>query len=355
MAKKVRMGVIGTGGISRYHMSGWLRSRRGTLVAACDVQPANLAKFCEQFGLPPAKGYAEAREMLRAEELDCVSICTWAQHHAELVAAAARAGVRGVLCEKPLCYSIAEGERMLRAVEKHGTKVLVMHQRRYVNGYTKAARLVARGAIGRPLTLVTRNGGGLCNTHSHSVDIMRDLLGDPKAEWVLAAVERSTNRWERCHPVEDCLAGLIGFEGGARGIIESDTPLEKGHGGLWVYGTEGTIDVFNGPRLMNRKAAGWQPVAGGRKQVEPPVAYVRDLLRWLDGGPEPRISLARAWHTHEILMAFYESARSRRRVTFPLRNRKRILQQMIDDGCFALRRSKPYDIRTPDALDAGYR
>lgn len=354
MAKRVRFGVIGTGGISRYHMSGWLGSKRGTLVSAADVQPRNLAGFCEQFGLPPEKGYADARTMLRREALDCVSVCTWAQHHAALVVAAARAGVRGILCEKPLCYSIAEGERLLRAVDKHGTRVLVMHQRRYVGGYSNAAKLIARGAIGRPLTLVTRNGGGLCNTHSHSVDLMRYVLGDPRADWVMAQAERTTNRWERCFPVEDCLVGLIGFEGGARGIIESDTPLEKGGGGLWIYGTEGVIDLFGGPRLMSAKTGGkWQPIDG--RPVEPPVAYVKGLVRWLDGGPEPPISLARAWHTHEILMAFYESARTRSRVEFPLRNRRRILQQMIDDGCFTLRRRKPYDIRTPDAFKAGYR
>ena len=354
MAKKVRLGVIGTGGISRYHMGGWLRSKRGKLVAAADVQPANLRKFCEEFGLPPEKGYADATEMLRAEELDCVSICTWAQHHCALVAAAAKAGVRGVLCEKPLGYSIGEGERMLRAVAKHGTKVLVMHQRRYSTRFTKAAKLIARGAIGQPLTLVRRGGGGLCNSHSHSVDMMRYLLGDPKAEWVMAQLERTTNRWERCYPAEDCLVGVIGFEGGARAVIESDTPLEKSQDGLWVYGTEGAINLFAGPLLMNKTTGGkWQPIEA--KEVNPPVCYVKDLLRWMDGGPEPRISLARAWHTHEILMGFYESARTRRRVTFPLRNRRRILQQMIDDGLLPLRKRRPYDIRTPDALKAGCR
>ncbi|MFW6161646.1 MAG: Gfo/Idh/MocA family protein [Planctomycetota bacterium] len=356
MANQVRVGVIGTGGISRYHMGGWLRSKRGKLVAAADIQPDKLQAFCEEFDLPPQQAYGDPRKMLLSEALDCVSVCCWAQHHADMVVAAARAGVEGVLCEKPLGYSIAEGERMRRAADKHGTKVLVMHQRRYVPTYTEAARLIARGAIGQVHTLVARNGGGLCNTHSHSVDMMRYVLGDPRAEWAMAQLERRTNRWERCHPVEDCLVGVIGFEGGARGIIESDTPLEKGQGGLWVYGTEGAIALYGGPLRMNQNTGGtWEPIEAG-ESVDPPVAYVQDLLRWMDGGPEPRISLAKAWHTHEILMAFYESARTHRRITFPVRNRKRILEQMIDDGLLPLgRRKKPYDIRTPDALDAGYR
>ena len=354
MAKKIRFGVIGTGGISRYHMGGWLRSKRGQLVAACDIRPDKVAGFCEQFGLPPDKGYTDVRKMLRREELDCVSICTWAQSHAGLTVAAARAGVRGILCEKPLGYSIAEGDTMRRAAAATGAKVLVMHQRRYCGGYTKAARLIARGAIGQPHTLVARGGGGLTNSHSHTIDMMRYMLGDPETEWVMAALERTTNRWERCFPIEDCLVGAISFEGGVRGILESDTPLEKGQGGLWVYGTEGAIDLFGGPLLMNKTTGGtWQRIEA--KEPDLPRCYVRDLLRWIDGGPEPRISLRQALYTHEILMGFYESARARRLVRFPLRARGRILQKMIDEGALPLRKQKPYDIRQAEAFKAGYR
>ena len=218
MAKKFRVGVIGTGGISRYHMGGWMRSRLGEVVAACDIQPAKLAGFCEQFGVPASSAYADARKMLRREQLDCVSICTWAQAHAKLTVAAAKAGVRGILCEKPLGYSVAEADAMVRAAEQTGAKVLVMHQRRYSARFTKARKLIAKGAIGSVHTLVVRSGGGLTNTHSHTIDMMRYVLGDPKTEWVMAQIERTTNRWERCWPIEDRAVGVICFEGGVRAI-----------------------------------------------------------------------------------------------------------------------------------------
>jgi predicted dehydrogenase len=335
-------------------MSGWLRSSLGELVAAADIQPANLEGFCREFNLPSGAAYLDPLKMLRREELDCVSICTWGQSHARLAIAAAEAGVKGILCEKPMAYSIAEGEALLKAAEQTGAKVLIMHQRRYSTRITEARRLIARGAIGKPHTLVARSGGGLTNSHSHSVDMMRYLLGDPKAEWVMAQLERSTNRWERCYPVEDCLVGVIGFEGGVRGIVDSDTPMEGVPGGLWVHATDGAIDVFGGPKLMNADTGGkWLPIE--RKEVEPPLCYVRDLVRWMNGGPEPRISVRRAWPTHEILMGFYESARTRRLVRFPLRNKRRVLQQMVDDGTLPLKSRKPYDIRTPAALKAGSR
>jgi predicted dehydrogenase len=356
MAKKtLRVGVIGTGGISRYHVGGWQRSGLGDIVAACDVQPERVDGFREEFGLPAEHVYTDARKMLRREQLDAVSIATWAQHHARLVAAAARAGVRGILCEKPLGYSVGEGEAMRKAAEATGARVMVTHQRRYSTRYTEAAKLIAKGAIGQPLTLVGRGGGGLTNTHSHTVDMMRYMLGNPETRWVMAQVERSTNRWERCYPIEDCLVGTIAFEGGARGVIESDLQAEGETGGLWIYGTKGAIDLFGGPFLMNESTGGtWQPIEA--EESDPPVCYCRDLAKWLDGGPEPRISLRQALTTNEILMGFYESARTRTCVTFPLRRRGRILEQMIDAGDLPLqRKKKPYDIRQPESLNAGYR
>ena len=356
MARKYRFAVLGTGGISRYHMSGWLKSGLGELVAAADIQPANLEAFSREFNLPAKAAYTDPLKLLRREQLDCVSICAWAQSHPRLAIAAAKAGVRGILCEKPMAYSTAEAEAMLEAAEQTGAKVMITHQRRYHRDLTKVRQLIAKGAIGDVHTLVARGGGGLTNTHTHSVDIMRYVLGDPKAEWVMAQVERTTNRWERCHPVEDRLVGIIGFEGGARGIIDSDTPLDGvAKGGLWLYGTQGAIDVFNGPLLMNASTGGeWRRVEV-RKEIDPPVYYVRDLIRWMIGGPEPPISIYMAWGTHEILMGFYESARTRALVRIPVRNRRRILQQMIDGGTLALRKKKPYDIRTPAAFEAGYR
>ncbi|HUT37614.1 MAG TPA: Gfo/Idh/MocA family oxidoreductase [Planctomycetota bacterium] len=356
MPTKYRLAVVGTGGISRYHMGGWIKSGLGQLVAACDIQPANLEGFCKEFGVPAEHAYADARQMLRREKPECVSICAWAQHHAALVVAACKAGVKGILCEKPMTYSIAEADAMRKAAEKSGAKLMITHQRRYSRRLTRARQLIARGAIGDVHTLVARGGGGLTNTHSHYVDMMRYVLGDRDGEWVLAQVERSTNRWERCHPVEDRLAALIGFEGGARGLVDSDTPLDgAAKGGMWLYGTKGAIDLFGGPLLMNASTGGkWKPIEV-KREIDLPVEYVRGLVRWMNGGPEPPISIGKAWGTHEILMGIYESARTRTLVRLPVRNRRRILQQMIDEGVLPLKKRKPYDIRTPAALKAGYR
>jgi predicted dehydrogenase len=126
-------------------------------------------------------------------------------------------------------------------------------------------------------------------------------------------------------------------------------------GGLWLYGTKGAIDLFGGPLLLNASTGGkWQPIET-KREPDLPAEYVRGLIRWMEGGPEPPLSLARALGTHEIIMGFYESARTRSLVRLPVRNRRRILGQMIADGTLPLKNRKPYDIRTPDAFKAGYR
>src|SRR5437667_193472 len=80
--------------------------------------------------------------------------------------------------------------------------------------------------IGKPTLLRSGPEGGLLNNGTHAIDLARFLLGDPAALWVIGQVERRTDRYERGHPIEDRCAGLIGFEGGARLVIESDMPQD---------------------------------------------------------------------------------------------------------------------------------
>lgn len=78
--KKLRIGIIGTGNISHCHMAGYKRlSDRVEVVAACDIDEAKLHGYCKQYGIPSE--YTDYNEMLRKEELDCVSVCTWNAEH----------------------------------------------------------------------------------------------------------------------------------------------------------------------------------------------------------------------------------------------------------------------------------
>ena len=66
--------------------------------------------------------------------------------------------------------------------------------------------------------VTTKSGEGLLNCGTHVIDACRYLMGDPGTEWVMGAVERKTDRYERDVPVEDCCMCLIQFKGGAQAV-----------------------------------------------------------------------------------------------------------------------------------------
>jgi predicted dehydrogenase len=76
VADKLRVGVIGSGGISTIHLRGYLDSGRYEIVGLADLEAAAMAEKNEKFGIAP-RHYTDARAMLAAEKPDVVSICTW--------------------------------------------------------------------------------------------------------------------------------------------------------------------------------------------------------------------------------------------------------------------------------------
>jgi UDP-N-acetyl-2-amino-2-deoxyglucuronate dehydrogenase len=338
MGHQYRAAIIGCGGISRRHAQGF-RDRPGCeLVAGADVRPENAEKLAAEFGIP--RTYIDYRELLQQERPDLVAICTWPGTHAEITIASAEAGARGILCEKPMCLSLAEADAMIEACERAGARLGIAHHHRFDRANTTARRLIAAGAIGAPTLLRGGPRDGLLNNGTHFIDTTRYLLGDPPAHWVMGQVERRSDRHERGHPIEDRCFGLIGFEGGARALVESDMPQDW-PGGTFIYGTEGTLRVRQGAlELQNCDGAGWRPV-----DPEPDTDQHTELIAWVEGGPESRQAARLARATTEIMMAIYESARTRGLVTLPLAPGRSPLHLMIEEGMLPVEAPGAYDIR----------
>jgi predicted dehydrogenase len=338
MGGRYRAAVIGCGGISRRHARGLQALPGCELVAGADVRPENAAKLAAEFGF--RNSYPDYRELLSKEKPDLVAICTWPGTHAEITAAAAEAGARGIICEKPACLSLEEADVMIGACERAGCRLAIAHHHRFDQENTTARRLIAEGAIGAPTLLRGCPEGGLLNNGTHFIDTSRYLLGDPPALWVMGQVERRTDRYERGHPIEERCLGLVGLEGGARLLVESDMPMDW-PGGQYVYGTAGTLR-FQDRRLelLSGESAGWRSV-----ELDADTDQHQELLEWVEGGPESRQSARIARPTMEIMMAIYESARTRGLVTLPLPAGRSPLHLMIEAGDLPVEIPGKYDIR----------
>ncbi len=342
--KKYRVGVIGCGGMGRAHANWYNNSPRTELVALMDINPDMLNKLGDELSI--SERYTDRDDMFKNGDLDILVVATWQSVRAEVtVDAAEKTNVKGIFGEKPMAASTGEAQDMLDACDKKGIKLIVGHQRRFSAVNTEARKLIQEGAIGKPQTMLRRDGLGLLNRGTHEIDEMRYMLGDPEALWVIGQVSRETDKWERRVRCEDLCMGLICFEGGIRGIYESDLP-EPGLRGDTIYGSDGILK--RGEKgtlvLLNNKETDWQVIT---PRTSEPNQH-DEFLDWLDGKIDSHRGDGHiAYKTMELMMAIYESLRTKNVVILPLKTRENPLDLMVEDGILPVLEPGRYDIRAP--------
>ena len=178
MGETLRAGVIGLTGIGQRPMapgasSGWGMAMPHShvsaydyvadteLVAVCDLSEDAIANYRSDWDtrLPEVNVYTSHKELLEKENLDIISVVTGDNVHAQITVDAVDAGVKGVLCEKPIASSLADADRMIEAVESAGVPLVVDHSRRWMFPWVQAAQLVEEGAIGEVVRVVANQGG----------------------------------------------------------------------------------------------------------------------------------------------------------------------------------------------------
>lgn len=349
---RYRVGIIACGHIAQLHLRSYRAIPAIQVVAGADVSPETRERW--QTGLEVPRMYATAEEMLERERPDIVSICTWPPLRPEMTELACARGVRAIVAEKPMAVDLAGCDRMIAAAQRAGTVLIVHHQRRFRSRFVKARELIDSGAIGQVEQINVYNGGDLLTSSSHMVDVMRYLLDDAPAEWVIGQIDRRdpgfTNRpvglqrWEETHTryghhVETGALGMIQFQGGARGVVECGI-VSRGRPGYsaTIYGNGGVIETSGDhpepgePWLRARLQGepGWTfPDAPPNEATQ---AALEALLHVLENGGTHPLDMRSARQVHEILMAIYESARRRARIDLPLAVAESPLEAMVAAG-----------------------
>ena len=99
-AKKIRVGIIGTGWIAEAHLKAYQQCPDVEIVGMADLVPGKAEAFCDQFGVDKAgiNFYPSHKELIDNEpDLDLVSICTYNSQHAAPAIYALDHGVNVVL------------------------------------------------------------------------------------------------------------------------------------------------------------------------------------------------------------------------------------------------------------------
>jgi predicted dehydrogenase len=180
-----KLAIAGCGGMIYDFIYEYTKTLDLQLEAVSGEEP-DLKRFAGMYAVKAKfSGYAE---MLDAVRPDLVIVYPSDEtKQAEMVKAALLAGA-DVLCERPVCHSVAEGEELIAVQKKTGRFVMPRYNRRYMNAYISAKHIMDSPEFGFPYMYSSGFHAGaygseekfISNHISHHLDLARMLLGEIK-------------------------------------------------------------------------------------------------------------------------------------------------------------------------------
>ena len=263
MSNSIRLAVIGVGNMGSAHAkcvgSGQVEGL--TLAALCDIQESRLAWCAAQF--PDVPRFADWQALLTSGTADAVLIAVPPPLHAQIAAAAMRAGLH-VLSEKPADISVLRAREAVKAAQETGKTYAIMLNQRTNPLFQKAREMVQTGQLGelkRSVWIITNwyrtqayyessawratwageGGGVLLNQAPHNLDLWQWICGMP----VSVRAQCDVARYHRIG-VEDDATLFARYENGATGLFITSTGEYPGTNRLEISGTRGKLVLENG-------------------------------------------------------------------------------------------------------------
>ncbi len=146
--KELRIGIIGTGMISRRHMTVWSKIPGTKVVAGCDIDEKKVTEWGEKYKIPKENLYTDFREMLKRDDLDCIDVCVHNNLHTPVAVAVMKAGFP-CYSEKPMAGSYADAKILYDAQKAYGQKLAIQISSIYNHQTRLAKQLIADGKLGK--------------------------------------------------------------------------------------------------------------------------------------------------------------------------------------------------------------
>jgi predicted dehydrogenase len=328
----VRVALIGSGGISKAHGNGFLKhASKIKCVALVDVSQENLKARSEQLapGGTTPRTFGDWKVCLKemAGEIDAVDICLPHHLHAPAILDAAAAG-KHILCEKPMCMSLAEADQIGAAVKKSGVTYMSAHNQLFMPVVQEAKRMIDAGEIGKVLwlrsqdcfraggeggnpfagswraDLKTQGGGELIDTGYHPSYRLLYLAGSPAV-----SIQGQMGRYVQQIEGEDTAAVQVRFASGAIGEILTSWafPLPHGTHQIHVIGEKGQI--FGSENTLYHLPKGaTEPTKRTFEPVETFVAEIEHFADCLREGRRPIHSVEEGRAVLELILNASKSA-----------------------------------------------
>ncbi|MBO5736134.1 MAG: Gfo/Idh/MocA family oxidoreductase [Clostridia bacterium] len=322
MDKKLRIGIIGCGGIANgKHMPALKNcSDLAEMVYFCDLKLSLAEAAAKKFGTPDAKVCTDYKELLADETIDVVHVCTPNRSHSFITVDALEAG-KHVMCEKPMAINSEEAQKMLDAAKRTGKKLTIGYQNRhrpdsmYIKKecedgtlgeiYYAKATAIRRRAVptwGVFMNEYEQGGGPLIDIGTHALDLTLWCMDNYKPKYCVGTVYHKLgekfptgNAWGDWKPgdltVEDSAFGFIVMENGATVVLESSwalNSLDVREAVTTLCGTDGGADMEGGVRING--------IRNGRQYVLKPDLSAGGVAFYEGAGAgSPQDNEARLW------------------------------------------------------------
>ncbi len=335
--KKIRVGIIGCGSVSRMYFPNLKECPHAEIVSACDIIPERAKKRAEEFGVP--NQYPNIDAMLAGVPFDLLVNLTDMQEHERLNRQAIESG-KHVWSEKPIANSLAAGQELLAMAIKRGQRLWGAPTVVESPQFAFMAKELAKKTLGSVGTahasyghlgpdwssfFYRKNGGSLPDLGVYQLSFLTGLFGPAGSVTAMTSIitpkRQIQGKGEITVNEEDNAVVVLAHAGGVISHVECSfnffNPNDHDYAGqdhhtLTVTGRKGVMKLAgydwgpHGVDVSTEAEPKWKRHAGGKHD------YV-----WQNGGSlaaeclatgkEPLVTPEHALHVVEIMAAARES------------------------------------------------
>lgn len=228
--KRLRVGVVGCGQIAQImHLPFLAELPQFEIAAVCDISPQVVNTVGEWYHVN--RRYLDYQELVKQDDIDIVLVLT--MDHANVAEAAAEHH-KHVFVEKPLCFTLAEGKRVIDAAQRNHVKLMVGYMKRYDPGYEYGAQSIKTMQDVRLIRVHDFAGNfgvhGSLYTLVTGDDIPKDVLADGQSKIEASMREALGPSHAHLTGVYSMLLGLCthditvlrGVFGAPKGVLSSE-------------------------------------------------------------------------------------------------------------------------------------
>jgi predicted dehydrogenase len=343
--KQYKSAILGCGPRAEFHILAYEGLEEVSLAAVCDRDRTRLDDYGEKFSIPNL--YENLEEMLEKEKPDILHIVTPPSIRQEPIELAGKAGVKGIIVEKPIALDYPQAKLIQELADKYSLKVAVNMQRRYFRTCQSLRKILTDGTIGDIEFVRCVTKGNILSMGPHLVDLLLFFLDDAMPNHIWSSAY-GMNGHEYGHPAPASMLINLKFPKNIVAYIEdSDEAVgtigeEDGNwetGGYWQHCE---LDFWGSKgRAWWKQNLNWGYVANGmsepkieksrweKSDVPGQRDFTRAMGNWLDDDAKIHDNcLTNAMKGFEVILGIFYSALLSKRIEMPTNIPEDIVQQL---------------------------